>query len=553
MTELLSSVLSVGLELRRTDGFPAAAVQLARLLEGVGAPLERVSVFLHEAPGVVHYFLHPGPAGWESVAVDPGSVEARARAAATDMLVEGTTWRLAVPVSLAVVSITGATSTLSEAQRQQLVELAPALVLFCLRHHDVLEHAALASRVTQTDESIMALYDGSYDLSGADRQQVASRIIDLVRSTLQLDRVGLFLRQGEVLRGAWGMNDDRHIVSIASTVFPLDPQEETGLSEAAMIARGELAYFLTQDLDAEGRQSIEGNIHANVSVPMRVGKRIIGVLAADTYYDPRPIDPEIVRPLMVLANQGAAALENARLYAELHVARDDLERRVAERTQELTQANADKELLLKEVYHRTKNNLQLVVSMLNLQVGHVADEQAVKALEDCAQRIYAMSTIHEELYSASDLRAIDFARHLHTLLSGLFRSYQVQPGAIKLVLDADYLLLGLDAAIPLSLIVNELGTNSLKYAFPAGRQGTLEIHMRIRGDDVDLRVCDDGVGLPDGVEPTATTTLALQLVTALCQQIGGTLSVITRPPGVAFHFTFPGLAAQPQDSPPQPE
>jgi two-component sensor histidine kinase len=88
-----------------------------------------------------------------------------------------------------------------------------------------------------------------------------------------------------------------------------------------------------------------------------------------------------------------------------------------------------------------------------------------------------MAAIHQDLYGAADLKEIDFARHLHALVSGLFRSYQVQPGLINLVIDVDYLLLGLDAAIPLSLITNELVTNCLNYAFPNGTRGVLEIHL----------------------------------------------------------------------------
>ena len=299
----------------------------------------------------------------------------------------GETWRWEIPISQGVVSLTGAGQFPGAVQNQQLTELAPSLGFLCQRHHELHQQEVLASRIVQADESLLALYDGSYDLPASDRHTVATRIIDLVRSTLQLDRVGLFLRHGDALRGAWGMDEDRSIVAISSTNFPLYHDKDEDLSEAAQIARGELAYFLTQDLDGESRASIEGDIHASISVPMRVGKRIIGVLVADTYYNPRPIDPEIIRPLMVLANQGAADLENAGFYGELQDARDDLERRVDERTDELSGANADKELLLKEVYHRTNNNLQLVVSMLNLQVAHVADAGAAKALEDCAHRV----------------------------------------------------------------------------------------------------------------------------------------------------------------------
>lgn len=534
--------------LRRSEDFPRAAAAAVRRLQEAGCPLAAVSVYLVDADGrhALHYYLHPLPVGSERVPVD---LESELFRPLRTGQVE--TWRdrgqtiVSLPGHRGVVTVSQepADDHPLEVDGTRLADLVQALELLCLRHRDLSAAEALAARVSQADESLAALYDGSLDLSGRTPRQVANKVIGLVQEYLGLDRAGLFLREADVLRGAWGVDEEGRVVPIGETVFELHPEDEAQVTEAALIARGELEYFLSQDLDAEGHESIEGDIGASVSVPMAVGRRIIGVLAADTNLSRDPVDPALLRPLMILANQAAAALEHARLYDDLHEASVHLERRVEERTAELSRANADKELLLKEVYHRTKNNLQLVVSMLSLQAGHLDDPGAVRALEECRDRIHAMSAIHEDLYAAADLRAIDFSRHVHALVSRLLESYQIAPGAIHLRLEADYLLLGIDAAIPLSLVVNELVTNCLKYAFPDGRSGTLEIGLRIQGPDVCLDVGDDGGGLPEGFDLASVSTMGLQIATALVSQLRGSIEVdLQRERGAGFHILLPGLA-----------
>ena len=152
----------------------------------------------------------------------------------------------------------------------------------------------------------------------------------MVTTKLNFDRAGIFLLDTErnLLRGSWGVDD--HVVSLFSE-FPLYPEDPAELTQAAQIARGELAYSLTQDLDREGRKSVEGGIGANLCVPMLVGDRCIGVLAVDNYFTNASITDDQVQPSMILANQGGIALENARLFAALQEAHDGLERVVSER------------------------------------------------------------------------------------------------------------------------------------------------------------------------------------------------------------------------------
>ena len=548
MSEPSENLQALTAGMLRSEEFPRAAAESVRCLHEAVSDKAQVSVYLvdPDRQRATHYYLYPTPTGFESVPVHVDSTLFRPLTTGRlEIWRDGDLANIVLPGACGVVSLTCERGLdFSEDDASRLAALVPAVELLCLRHRDLHRAEALAVRVTQADESLTALYEGSYDLSGVTQAQVARKVIDLIRDRFGLDRAGLFLRDGDVVRGAWGVDDKGEIVPIEGTVFELHPERDEDLSEAALIVRGELEYFLTQDLDGEGHESIEGDIGASVSVPMRVGDRIIGLLSADTYLTREPIDPALLRPLMILANQAATAIENAKLYADLHEASVHLERRVAERTAELSQANADKELLLKEVYHRTKNNLQLVVSMLNLQARRIDDERALEALEDCASRVYTMSTIHEQLYQESELKAIDFGKHLHTLVSQLLDSYEVSPGSIRIRIDADTLLLSLDTAIPLSLIVNEVVTNCLKYAFPNGRSGIIDIGLHIRGEDVSLEIVDDGVGLPDGFDVESVSTMGLQIVKSLAKQLQARMTLDSeRGKGAGFHILLPGLAA----------
>jgi GAF domain-containing protein len=214
---------------------------------------------------------------------------------------------------------------------------------------------------------------------------------------LPFDRAGIFLLnpEGDLLRGTWGVDDEGAIVPIPDTVFPLNPVRAEDISEAAQVARGELEYFLTQDLDKERRSSIEGNIQASLTVPMRAGERVIGVLVADNYFSSRPIGKEQVQSLRILANQGAAALENARLYQVLQTAHGELEKRIAQRTLELSRAN--EELITR---HRDlsllMNTSQIASESLDLQtvLNQIAD--ALQRHLDCD--IVEIYTVDQDRY-----------------------------------------------------------------------------------------------------------------------------------------------------------
>ena len=198
----------------------------------------------------------------------------------------------------------------------------------------------------------------------------------------------------------------------------------------------------------------------------------------------------------------------------------------------------EKEVLLKEIHHRVKNNLQVICSLLNLQSGYVRDPEALALFRESESRIRSMAMIHEKLYQNQSLSRVDFAEYLSSLGSLLFTTYVANPGAVRLTTHLDPVFLDIDTALPLGLIVNELVSNSLKYAYPEGRSGVVELTLKAGPENqFTLSVRDEGLGLPAGFDVKNTDTLGLHLVSILSAQLGATLSVESNGHGTVFELT----------------
>lgn len=186
----------------------------------------------------------------------------------------------------------------------------------------------------------------------------------------------------------------------------------------------------------------------------------------------------------------------------------------------------EKEALLKEIHHRVKNNLQVVSSLLGLQSRTIRDPEQRRMFEESQNRVYSMALLHESLYQSENLSQIDFPEYVRQLADHLFRSYGVAPDRIHLHTELDLISLHMDTAVPCGLIINELVSNSLKYAFPEGREG--EIRIGLHGQPAGmakLLVADNGIGLKSEIDWTTTRSLGLRLVRSLAQQLGGQLEV----------------------------
>jgi len=283
----------------------------------------------------------------------------------------------------------------------------------------------------------------------------------------------------------------------------------------------------------EERKDLE-RLGAELFVPLLVKGDLVGLFAFGPKLSEEAYSQDEEITLTTLANQAAIAIENARLY---EAAQQEITER--KRAEEQSKASLkEKEVLLKEIHHRVKNNLQVISSLLYLQSKSVVDERALEMFLDSRNRVRSMALVHERLYQSKDLARTDFAEYARNLASYIFQSYGANSNVIQLKINVDDVFLGVDTAIPCGLIINELVSNSLKYAFPAGRAG--EIRIELWSDDdgqFTLMVSDNGVGLPKDLDFRATQSLGLQLVHTLVEQLEGTIE-LDRSGEMAFKITF---------------
>jgi two-component sensor histidine kinase len=198
----------------------------------------------------------------------------------------------------------------------------------------------------------------------------------------------------------------------------------------------------------------------------------------------------------------------------------------------------EKEVLLKEVHHRVKNNLQVISSLLNLQSARITDPAIRAAFFASQTRVRSMALIHEKLYRSEDLAGIDFGDYLRTVTHDLVGSYSIANVTVEM--ETETVHLPVDTAIPCGLIVNELISNALKHAFPAGTEGKLYVKARrLSQSEVEMIVEDTGCGMPAGTDIRSISSMGMTLVSSLTDQIGGTVA-LTVPQGTRIAIRFPG-------------
>jgi len=220
--------------------------------------------------------------------------------------------------------------------------------------------------------------------------------------------------------------------------------------------------------------------------------------------------------------------------------RDITERKKTEK--QIETSLHEKETLLKEIHHRVKNNMQIVSSLLDHQIQYVKDKNVIHIFTESQNRIASMALVHEKLYRSKDLAKIDFYDYINDLVANLFQSYVENSDKITLNMKIENIQLDIDLAIPCGLIINELVTNSLKYAFPEGRKGEVRILFRKVDDDMlELAIGDNGVGLPTYLDFRKTDSLGLHLVTILAErQLHGEINLIQNG-GMEFQIRFKGI------------
>ncbi|MBI4552731.1 MAG: GAF domain-containing protein [Candidatus Latescibacteria bacterium] len=396
-------------------------------------------------------------------------------------------------------------------------------------------------------------------------------VVEAIAKTFGYTQVSLYLLQGETLVLQHQVGYDHVILRIPLT---------QGIS-GRVVRTGKPVLLEDVRTDPEFLGAIE-DIVSEVCVPLFDQGQVVGTLNVESTQGVKFSEADL-QFITVLSELISIAIGRARLYTEaresemelarrvvdlkrteeaLRNAYDELELRIQERTAELATTNQtlraeiterkraedrlkaslrEKDLLLQEVHHRVKNNLQVIASLLSLQSASIQDPQTFEMFRDSRDRVKSMALIHEKLYRTQDLAHIDFAEYLHNLATELFQSYRVNPSLIVLNVHADDVSLSLDTAIPCGLIVNELVSNSLKHAFPAGQEGEVRIDLHAHPQHQwALSVRDTGIGFPADLDFRNTTTLGLQLVMTLVEQLEGTIE-LERNGGTTFTITFTEL------------
>jgi PAS domain S-box-containing protein len=221
----------------------------------------------------------------------------------------------------------------------------------------------------------------------------------------------------------------------------------------------------------------------------------------------------------------------------IHIVTDISDRKLAEK--KIESSLNEKTILLREIHHRVKNNMQIISSLLDLQASYIENEKDADLFLDTKSRVKSMAMIHDKLYQSDDFVCVDLEDYIIKLSQDLFSTYNTDPHKILIKIDWEtQVKLDINVAIPLGLLINELITNSLKHAFPDNRSGEIIIRMVKKKDHLLLYLGDNGVGMPETVNFTDPDTLGLQLVNSLINQIDGEI-YLDETPGTNFEIIFP--------------
>ncbi|NND94603.1 MAG: hypothetical protein HKN45_07020 [Flavobacteriales bacterium] len=202
-------------------------------------------------------------------------------------------------------------------------------------------------------------------------------------------------------------------------------------------------------------------------------------------------------------------------------------RKLTHQNELIEKSLSEKELLLREIHHRVKNNLQVVSSILSIQSRDIKDEEALKAVNESRSRVRSMALIHQDLYGEENMKGINAQSYITKLSNSLFNSYRVDKDKVKLFTEIDDLLIDVDTSVPLGLILNELVTNSLKYAFPDEREGEIHVELKEVKDSLRLTVADNGIGIPDDKKAASEDSFGMKMIKAFSKKLDAKWEVIS--------------------------
>ena len=346
-------------------------------------------------------------------------------------------------------------------------------------------------------------------------EEVYERFAAEARKFIPFDRIVVSLNNPEeataTVAYASGLElEGRKIGEVYS--LPHTSNEEVVRTRAGLLVQPDAVEEL------EGRFSaliltFRAGLRSMMSIPLISRNQVIGALHLRSK-KPKAYNDRDLKLAERIGAQIAGAIANAQLFLERTRAEEHLKASLKE-----------KEVLLREIHHRVKNNLQVISSLLRLQSRTIKDDAICRVFKESQDRVKTMAIIHEKLYQSTDLAGVDFAGYIRDLTANLYRSYGVSQETISLRIQAQNVFLGINMAIPCGLIINELVSNCLKHAFPGGERGEIYIDLSSDHDQIILTVGDNGGAFPKGLDFRNTESLGLQLVLSLIEQLEGAIEL----------------------------
>lgn len=421
--------------------------------------------------------------------------------------------------------------------------------------YEILKHYIKKNRYEKIIRVVTQSVHQSIDL-----QMVLDNSIDaMVNNIDKMDTVSIYLVDGEeaVLKAHHGFTSD-YLERAGRIPYPKGGTWKSIIDAAPR-------YVPDADKDnTMGQAGRDMGIKCYMTSPLFDEEKVVGTIIIVSY-EKNVFDKEELKLLEIVSKQISIAIRNASQVQALKdseealkKAHDELEERVQERTSELQKSNnllikeilerrymekelkqslVEKNVLLKEIHHRVKNNLQIISSLLNLQSRQLKDKSVLSYFNESNNRIRSIATLHEQLYRSKDLSRINFSAYLRNMTNNLLRSYGVPDDMITVLINSKNIFLDINTAIPCGLIVNELVSNAIKHGFPEGRSGEIAIDFNLYEGTYLLIVSNNGVSFPNDLDIDNCTTLGLELVSSLSKQLKGTLS-LQREDNVQFRLEF---------------
>ncbi len=412
----------------------------------------------------------------------------------------------------------------------ELLQKAPAQMTIPSRQTDIIENSTEISGHTLDLSSIVK---ASQAISGElDLKKLLYTLLNVIMENAGAQRAVLLLeKDGKLSIEAEG-STEKEVFTVLQSIPPESNDPGLPLSVINYTSRthknvvlnnaGDYGLFQTDPyISSQQPKSM-------LCTPVLSKGRLTGVLYLENNLTTAAFTPDKLQLLNIISTQAAISVKNALLFSKVENSKAQLKASLKE-----------KETLLQEIHHRVKNNMQVIISLLRLQSRKIKDVKNTKILEESQDRIKSMALVHERLYQFGNLSKVDMSGYLKKLINGLFRSYGVNTDRIAVKFEIEDISFGLDIAIPFGLIVNELVSNSLKYAFPRGKEGEIKITLSaINNEKVVLVVRDNGIGIGEDIDFRHSESLGLELVTILVEdQLDGDIE-LNRTGGTTFRIRF---------------